>query len=91
MSPQPKTPESAADAPIPPGGTRAQVQPPHATPNQRMGLAVFSLICLVFLLNIVAALAHDFGSAGTAAALAAVCLIVLGVNVAFNFDLLRRH
>ncbi len=94
MMPQTNRRESAPMEPAPPGPPDApasQTQPPHATPYQRIGMAVLSLISLVFLLNIVAALTHDLGPAATAVGLAAVCLVVLGVNVAFNFDLLRRH
>lgn len=59
-----------------------------ATPMQRMGLAVLSLMALVFLVNIMSALASAFGAIGSAIGLAGICLVIVGINVAFNFDLL---
>ncbi len=57
-----------------------------------MGLAVISLAFLVLLVNIMAYLAKSFGPTGTAIGLVAVCLVVLGINVAFNLDVFRaRH
>lgn len=58
---------------------------------QRMGLAVLSLFFLVFLVNIMAALAPAFGPIGSAIGLAAICLVILGINVVFNLDLMRPH
>lgn len=89
----PNSQASPPGAPVPPGSTDAstrQTQISRATTNQRIGLAVLSLMGLVFLLNIVAALARDLGPAATTAGIVAVCLVVLGMNIAFNFDLLRR-
>ena len=55
---------------------------------QRMGLAVLSLMALVFLVNIMSALASAFGPTGSAIGLAAICLVIVGINFAFNLDLL---
>jgi hypothetical protein len=62
-----------------------------ASAGYRMGLAVISLAFLIFLINIVAYLSATFGQIGSAIVVAAVCLTVLGVNVAFNLDLLRSR
>ncbi len=68
-------------------------EPPtsHATPMQRMGVVVLSLFFLIFLVNIMAALAPSFGALGSAIVIAAICVLILGLNVAFNFDLLRSR
>ncbi|HEX8733492.1 MAG TPA: hypothetical protein VF725_15690 [Ktedonobacterales bacterium] len=63
----------------------------HATPMQRMGVIALSLFFLIFLVNIMAALAPTFGALGSAIGLAAVCALILGINIAFNFDLLRSR
>ncbi len=64
---------------------------PHATPMQRMGVIVLSLFFLIFLVNIMSALAPSFGALGSAIVIAAICVLILGVNVAFNLDLLRSR
>ena len=66
---------------------------PHAraSAGYRMGLAVVSMVFLIFLINIVANLSAAFGQIGGAIVVAAVCLAILGVNVAFNLDLLRSR
>lgn len=61
----------------------------RASAGYRMGLAVISIAFLIFLINIVANLSGAFGQIGSAIVIAAVCLTILGVNVAFNLDLLR--
>ncbi len=61
------------------------------TVNQRMGLAVISLAFLVFMINIMASLSSSFGPIGSAIGLAAVCLTVLGINIAFNMDVFRSR
>ncbi|HEX8982045.1 MAG TPA: hypothetical protein VF792_04700 [Ktedonobacterales bacterium] len=68
-------------------------EPPvtHATPMQRMGVVALSLFFLIFLVNIMSALAPAFGALGSAIVIAAICLLILGVNVAFNLDLLRSR
>lgn len=73
--------------------TTSSGEPPalHATPMQRMGVVALSLFFLIFLVNIMAALAPTFGALGSAIGLAAVCLLILGINVAFNLDLLRSR
>lgn len=63
----------------------------RATPMQRMGIAALSLFFLVFLVNIMAALAPSFGELGSAIGFAAICLVILGINIAFNLDLLRSR
>ncbi|HEX8728266.1 MAG TPA: hypothetical protein VF739_06575 [Ktedonobacterales bacterium] len=45
-------------------------------------------MALVFLVNIMSALASAFGAIGSAIGLAGICLVIVGINVAFNFDLL---
>ena len=57
--------------------------------GNRMGLAVISMAFLIFLVNIIAYLSASFGQVGSAIVIAAVCLTILGINVAFNLDLLR--
>lgn len=52
---------------------------------------MISLAFMVALVNIVAYLSASFGQMGSAIVFAAVCLTIIGVNVAFNFDLLRRR
>lgn len=59
--------------------------------GNRMGLAVISMAFLIFLINIVAYLSAAFGQVGSAIVIAAVCLTILGINVAFNLDLLRSR
>lgn len=87
MSSHADMPETVRDErPTPSQRTRQS-----ATPMQRMGLAVLSLVALVFLANIMAALASSFGPIGSAIGFAAICLVLVGVNVAFNFDLLTRQ
>lgn len=56
-----------------------------------MGLAVISMAFLIVLVNIVAYLSAAFGQVGSAIVIAAVCLTILGVNVAFNLDLFRSR
>ncbi len=63
----------------------------RASAGYRMGLAVISIAFLIFLINIVANLSAAFGQIGSAIVIAAVCLTILGVNVAFNLDLLRSR
>ncbi|HEU0025953.1 MAG TPA: hypothetical protein VFQ25_02460 [Ktedonobacterales bacterium] len=63
----------------------------RASVGYRMGLAVISIVFLIVLINIVAYLSDAFGQIGSAIVVAAVCLTILGVNVAFNLDLLRSH
>ncbi len=63
----------------------------RASAGYRMGLAVISIAFLIVLVNIVANLSAAFGQTGSAIVIAAVCLTILGVNVAFNLDLLRSR
>lgn len=63
--------------------------PAGASVNQRLGLAVISLVFLVFLANIMAALSSSFGPTGSKIGFAAGCLAVLGINVVFNLDAVR--
>lgn len=63
----------------------------RASAASRIGLAVISMAFLIFLINIVAYLSDAFGQIGSAMVITAVCLTILGVNVAFNLDLLRSH
>lgn len=65
--------------------------PSRPSVNQRLGLAVISLVFLVFLVNIMAALSSSFGPTGSTIGFAAGCLTVLGINVAFNLDVLGRR
>ncbi len=74
-----------------------RIDPPRPTTSprrgastaNRMGLAVISIVSLIFLINIVAYLSGAFGQIGGAIVVAAACLTILGINVAFNFDLIR--
>jgi hypothetical protein len=78
---------------------RSSAEPPRsgaspragASAGYRMGLAVLSMVFLIFLINIVAYLSAAFGQIGGAIVIAAVCLTIVGVNVAFNLDLLRSR
>jgi hypothetical protein len=81
MSPHADTPDEAGRGERP-GPTQS------ATPMQRMGLAVLSLMALAFLVNVMSALASAFGAIGSVIELAAICLVIVGINVAFNLDLL---
>lgn len=63
----------------------------RASTASRMGLAVISMAFLIVLVNIVAYLNDAFGQIGSAIVIAAMCLTILGVNVAFNLDLLRHR
>ncbi len=62
-----------------------------ASMANRLGLAIISIAFLIFLVNIVAYLSASFGQVGSAIVIAAVCLTILGVNVAFNLYLLRSR
>ncbi len=73
-----------AGRPQPPSPSRGR-----ANMTSRMGLAIISMAFIFFLVNIVAYLSDAFGQIGAAIVVAAVCLTILGVNVAFNFDPLR--
>lgn len=86
MTPQPDVNEAAGN-PSPPRSKASRRA--RASVGNRMGLAVISMVFLIFLVNIVAYLSASFGQVGGAIVIAAVSLTILGVNVAFNLDLLR--
>lgn len=73
------------------GASGSSPVPSGPTVNQRMGLVIISLAFLVFLVNIMASLSSAFGPVGSAIGLAAVCLTVLGLNIAFNLDVFRSR
>lgn len=87
---EPETPRNEAPRQA---GQPQSAAPSHIEPRAgyRMGLAMISLAFMVALVNIVAYLSASFGQMGSAIVFAAVCLTIIGVNVAFNFDLLRRR
>jgi hypothetical protein len=85
---QDEQPQRSQQQPTPGSGSVSSSGP---SVNQRLGLAVISLVFLVFLANIMAALSSSFGSTGSTIGFAAGCLAVLGINVVFNLEAVRSR
>ena len=79
-------PQRAQQPPYPERERERGSVPSGPNVNQRLGLAVISLVFLVFLGNIMAAFSSSFGPIGSTIGFVAGCLTVLGINVVFNLD-----